>query len=75
MGTHFVSVIHQDVKLMLAARPITTDYKDLIAKTVCCLESKACKLHQCKNCSGRKIDHFLEKSFEDHDPVNVIVFK
>jgi hypothetical protein len=55
-GAHSVCVftIHQNVKLMLAASPIMEDYKAVIGKTVCSLESRYCTLHQCENCPGKE---------------------
>lgn len=77
-GTHSVCVctIHQNVKLMLEASPIKEDYKILIEKTVCSLESKDCMLHRCEECPGEEgLKQFLANIFEDCDPEDVIEFK
>lgn len=61
---------------MLASNPIIEDYKDLISKTVCSLESKEYMLHRCESSPGKEeLERFLEKIFEDNDPDDIIMFK
>lgn len=77
-GTHSVCVctVHQNVKLMLAATPIKDDYKVLISKTVCGIESKNCMLGRCEECPGIEgLKEFLINSFADYDPDDIIEFK
>lgn len=77
-GTHSVCVcmIHQNVKLMVAGSTIKDDYKCLIQKTVCNLESKECMLHRCEDCPGEDgLKEFLAETFKDSDPEELIEFK
>ena len=47
-GMHQVCVceIHQNLKFMVAALPDTVNYKDLMAKLVCSLESRDSMIHR-----------------------------
>lgn len=78
-GTHSVCVCmhHQNIKLMLAGtQSITEDYKELIGKTVCDLNSRDCMLRRCDNCPGEEPLHeYLVQIFEDSDPEATIEFK
>jgi hypothetical protein len=77
-GMHSVCVctMHQNVKLMLAACPIKDDYKVLISKTVCGIESKDCMLGRCEKCPGPEgLKEFLINFFVDSDPDDIIEFK
>ncbi len=71
-----VCTIHPNVKLMLAATQIDCDYKSLMAKTVCSLESKDCMLHRCDTCPGEEaLEEFLLSAVGDFDPEETISFK
>ena len=77
---HHVCVceIHQNLKFMVAALPDTVNYKDLMAKLVCSLESRDCMIHRCKNCPSKfNLVDYLESVLEteDMDPDDTIVFK
>jgi len=67
-GTHTVCVClqHQNVKLMLSGCAITDDYKSLIGKTVCNIETSMCMLQRCDLCPGKAalqtyLDDFFPK--------------
>lgn len=45
-----VCEIHQNVKLMVEALPVSSDYKDLMAKLVCSLDARDYMLHRCEQC-------------------------
>ena len=66
-GTQSVCVceIHKNLKLMVAALPGTIDYKELMAKQVCSLESRDCMIHRCEKCPSRS--DFLEALLENAD--------
>ena len=51
-GIHKVCVCeyHQNVKLMLLSLPVKIDYKDVICKAVCNVDTRNCMLHLCENC-------------------------
>ena len=71
-----VCIIHQNVKLMLAATSINVDYKELVAKAVCNTNLKDCMLHRCEECLGEDgVQNYLKDIFKDHDPEELIVFK
>ena len=55
-GIHKVCVCeyHQNVKLMLFSLPVKIDYKDVICKVVCNIDTRNCVLHVCKNCPGKQ---------------------
>lgn len=56
VGMHSVCVCqyHQNVKLLVHAIPnLTLNYKELMEKMVCNLESKECMLHLCEQCPGK----------------------
>ena len=66
-GSHSVCVceVHQNLKLMVAALPGTIDYKDILMKCVCNVESRDCMLHYCSNCPGRdSLKEMLEEMFD-----------
>ena len=69
-GTHSVCVcaIHQNVKLMITALPITTTYYDLMKFLVCSLDNKICMLHRCEQCPRTEaLQKYLESVFDDND--------
>ena len=55
-GIHKVCICeyHQNVKLMLLSLPVKIDYKDVIYKVVCNIDTRNCMLHVCKNCPGKQ---------------------
>lgn len=77
-GTHSVCVctIHQNVKLMLSAAHITDDYKTLLEKSICNLDSKHCMLHRSEFCPGKEaLEKYLSDLLNDLDPDEPISFK
>ena len=77
-GTHRICVctIHQNIKLMLESSPVTVDYKCLIEKIVCDIESKECMLHCCDKCPGNEmLKAYLEEQFKDFESDETITFK
>ena len=77
-GTHHICVctIHQNIKLMLASSPVTVDFKCLIEKMVCSIESKECMLHRCDKYPGTEIlKEYLEEQFKDFESDDAITFR
>ena len=77
-GTHRICVctIYQNIKLMLASSPVTVDYKCLIEKIVCDIESKEFMLHHCDKCPGNEmLKAYLEGQFKDFESDETITFK
>ena len=77
-GMHSVCVcsIHQNVKNMLYSSIIVEDYKVLIQKTVCNIESKSCMLHRCEQCPGKAgLEAYLDTVYEDVDPEEIVEFQ
>ena len=69
-GTHSVCVckIHQNPKLM--CQTVGLNYKDLMALTVCSVNSEACMLRQCKECpGGDPLRDFLQNFLEGDDDI------
>ena len=72
-GTHSVCVctVHHNVKLMLAAFPMSEDtssltYHNLLDQLVCSTDSNLCMIHRCDNCPGiTKLQEFLQKKISD----------
>lgn len=61
---------------MLAATSIKDDYKELMDKTVCSLESKNCMLQRCEKCPGKGgLETYLSNMFKDYDPDELIQYK
>ena len=49
---------------MLASSPVTVDFKCLIEKMACSIESKEFMLHRCDKCRGTEIlKAYLEEQF------------
>ena len=74
--TQYVCVckIHQNVKLMISALPLTdkVTYHNLLEELVCSTESELCMIHRCQNCTRtsalqRYIESKLEKSMLEND--------
>ena len=68
--SHSVCVckIHQNVKLMISALPLTDKltHHDLLEVLVCNTESKSCMLHRCDNCPGiSALQLFIESKLEE----------
>ena len=77
-GTHSVCVctIHQNVKLMLAACQINDDYKELICKMVCAIESKDCMHGRCEKFPGpERLIEFLVNAFVNSNSDDIIELK
>lgn len=77
-GMHSVCVciIHQNVKLMIAGSNIVGDYKTLIKRCVCDMESKECMLHRCEECPGEgALKEYLADFYKDNNPEEIIEFK
>ena len=54
------------------------DYKDLMALTVCDLNSRECMIHRCNSCPGNDAlnDHFLSVFTKfDMDENDILTFK
>ena len=67
-GTHSVCMCdnQQNLKLMVSALPENVDYKDIMVKLVCSLDSRDCMLHHCLQCPGTdKLKSYLEQIFND----------
>ncbi len=63
-----VCEIHKNLKLMVAALPCVVDYKSLMTKLVCSLDSRDCMIHRCKNCPPKSnLAKFLESILESND--------
>ena len=61
---------------MLATSPGTVDYKCLIEKMVCNIESKECMLHCCDKCPGTEmLKAYLEEQFKGFKSDDTITFK
>jgi len=76
-GTHSVCVclLHQNVKLMLIASPLDNDYKLLMSKLVCDIESSDCMLRRCDACPGKEaLSDFLQETFNEIE-IDEIVLK
>ena len=43
---------HQNVKLLTMSLPLKFDYKDILKKVVCDINSRNCMQHVCENCPG-----------------------
>lgn len=55
---------------------ITDDYRELIGKTVCDVNSLDCTLHHCDNCPGdQPLQEYLSAIFAESDPEAIIEFK
>ena len=78
-GKHHVCVceIHQNLKFMVAALSDTINYKILMAKLVCSLESRDCMIHRCINCPSKSnlVDYLESVLKTDMDPDDSIAFK
>ena len=77
-GTHRICVctIHQNIKLMLASSPVAVDYRCLVEKMVCSIESEECMLHRCDKCPGTEmLKANLEEQFKDFQSEDTITFK
>ena len=69
-GMHNVCVCttHQNMKLMVEALPVKVDYKYILGKLVCSLESRDCMIQRCPECPGlRGLESFLENMFNECD--------
>lgn len=76
-GTHSicVCVIHQNVKLLLAACEIEETYHELIEYLVCSPENKDCMLRYCPNCpDNTRLKEFLINKFEEWDPDDEVTY-
>ncbi len=61
---------------MLPATSIKEDYKVILQKVVCNIESKDCMLHRCQDCPGREVlENYLASVFEDCSPEDTFEFK
>ena len=59
---------HQNVKLMLLSLPVKIDYKDVICKAVCYIDTRNCMLHLCENCPGKQDIHdYLINCFTNNE--------
>lgn len=77
-GSHSVCVctMHQNIKLMLFSSPVSLDYKALMEKMVCDIESKECMLHRCEDCAGKEgILEYMTNAFCELDPDESVEFK
>lgn len=73
-GTHsvYVCTIHQNVKLYMDALNTNETYHDLIAKTLCCPESKNCLLGHCDECpNSDDLRNYLYEIFDDDNDLEV----
>ena len=76
-GTHSVCVceLHQNPKLMLSAVLPGVDYKEVMAKLVCDIQSRDCMIHRCEQCPGKDslAEHLLnllnDKEMSEDDEV------
>ena len=69
-GTHSVCVgeSHQNAKLMVTAIPHCNDYKEILGKLVCDVNSRQCMLHLCESCPGKPgLSEFLTELFTSND--------
>ena len=58
----------QNVKLMLLSLPVKIDYKDVICKAVCNIDTRNCMLHVCENCPGKQgIQNYLINCFTNNE--------
>lgn len=76
-GTHSicVCVIHQNVKLLLAACEMEETYHELIEYLVCSPENKDCMLRYCPNCpDNKRLKEFLINKFEEWDPDDEVTY-
>ena len=69
-GMHKVCVCeyHQNVKLALLSLPVKIDYKDVICKAVCNIDTRNCLLHVCEHCPGKQgIQNYLINCFTNNE--------
>ena len=61
-----VCTIHQNVKLMVAAVGLESEYHNLIYMIVRSCDSKIYMIHRCKKCPGLKeLEHYLQNRVEE----------
>lgn len=69
-GMHSVCVCeqHQNAKLLVAALPDRSDYKDLLSKMVCSLDNRNCMMQMCEKCPGRSaLREYLSGVFSENN--------
>ncbi|XP_071948717.1 uncharacterized protein [Antedon mediterranea] len=68
-GMHCVCVCqqHQNVKLLVSAIPTEDNYKDLLQKLVCNVETRDCMMLSCNSCPGKvALMEFLTEKFSEN---------
>lgn len=59
---------HQNAKLLVAALPDRSDYKNLLSKMVCSLENRNCMMQLCEKCPGKSaLREYLSGVFSKND--------
>lgn len=61
---------------MLMETSLKDDYKSLMRKIVCSLDSKDCMLQRCESCPGKEaLEKYVCDVFDEFDPADQISFK
>ena len=70
-GSHKICVCAKHQNVILACSALSLDYKEMMTKLVCNVQSKVCMVHRCTNCPGRlNLISFLHQLISDHGRIN-----